>query len=234
MSPIDTHDKTWGLVPAGGRGERFGGEIPKQLINIGGRPLLAWTLDRLLQSGLAGLTVALPESWISSAAELLPGYDRVVWVAGGATRQESVAACLQASPIDASLIMVHDGARPAVSVRDVRATIAAVGDHEGAILGRPIADTLKRVDGGWIVGTIDRGSLFRAETPQVFRRDVLARALGDSLRDGFVGTDEASMVERLEGVRIHAVMAEQPNPKLTQKQDLELIKMLLLEEEDRG
>lgn len=150
---------------------------------------------------------------------------------GGASRQQSVAACLASSPDDVDLVLVHDGARPAVSIRDVVATIAAVGEDDGAVLGRPVADTLKRLDGSRVTGTVDRRPLFRAETPQVFRREVLDRALEISARDRFVGTDEASIVERLEGVRINATMATGPNPKLTHRQDLRWLELLLKEKD---
>lgn len=219
-------------MPAGGRGERFGGDTPKQLIEVAGKPLLAWALDRLLGAGLDGLTVALPERWLASAPEIFPDHRGLSWVAGGASRQQSVAACLASSPDDVDLVLVHDGARPAVSIRDVVATIAAVGEDDGAVLGRPVADTLKRLKGSRVTGTVDRRPLFRAETPQVFRREVLDRALEISARDRFVGTDEASIVERLEGVRINATMATRPNPKLTHRQDLPWLQSLLQENGD--
>ena len=231
MTGIDTQLKVWGLVPAGGSGERFGGNTPKQLVEVAGKPVLAWTVERLLGAGLAGLTVALPENWLDSVPESLHLHDDgISWVAGGASRQQSVAACLADCPDDVDLVLVHDGARPAVSVRDVVATVAAVGGDDGAVLGRPVIDTIKRLDSGRVTETVDRSPLFRAETPQVFRRDILLRAVETSARDGFIGTDEAAIVERLEGVRINAAMAKQPNPKLTERQDLLWIQLLLQED----
>ncbi len=220
----------WGLVPAGGRGERFGGRTPKQLISINGRPVLGWTVERLLQAGLAGLTVALPPAWLDSAETFLPADERVSWVAGGETRQHSVAACLAACPAEYSTVLVHDGARPAVAVVDLMQAIEAAAGADGAVLGRPVADTLKRVDEGEITATVDREGLFRAETPQVFRRRLLEQALRQSAEDGFTGTDEASIVERLPGVRIRAVTASQPNPKLTRREDLPWVERLLMGE----
>jgi len=191
--------------------------------------LLAWTLERLLSSGLTGLTVALPQEWLGSTLEIFPESDRVSWVAGGANRQLSVAACLAACPADTDLVLVHDGARPAVAIQDLLATIDAAERGDGAILGRPVADTLKHVENGRVTMTVDRSALFRAETPQVFRRAILEQALRQCAADGFVGTDEASIVERLPGVSILAVVAAQPNPKLTQPQDLPRVRMLLEE-----
>jgi 2-C-methyl-D-erythritol 4-phosphate cytidylyltransferase len=217
----------WGLVPAAGRGERFGGEIPKQLFEVAGRPLLAWTLERLLSCGLAGLSVALPREWLREGVSEILSDSSIHYVAGGATRQESMEACLKVSPEGDGLVLVHDGARPAVAVADVQATISAVRGADGAILGRTLGDTLKRIEGDRVVSTIDRSGLFRAETPQVFRRDVLVKALDQCRQDGFVGTDDSSIVEQLPGVVVRAVAARHPNPKLTEQRDLPLVRALL-------
>ena len=147
---------------------------------------------------------------------------------GGPTRQDSVANCLAAAPgSDDDLLLVHDGARGAVDPADVRDTIAAVGEADGAVLGRDLSDTLKRIERGRIRGTVDREGLFRAETPQVFKRGVFSRALDLARRDGVLGTDEAALVERLPGAVVKAVLAKHPNPKLTAPADLPLFEALL-------
>jgi 2-C-methyl-D-erythritol 4-phosphate cytidylyltransferase len=114
----------------------------------------------------------------------------------------------------------------------VEATIEAAQREGGAVLGRPVSDTLKRIEEGAVVRTVDRRGLFRAETPQVFRRGILERAVELSRREGFQGTDEATLVERLPGARIVAVNAVHPNPKLTVPGDLPLIESLLQSAED--
>ncbi len=216
------------LVPAAGRGERFGAATPKQLVRIAGRPSLTWTLERVLACGVDRLVVALPADPAAREGLELPDDPRLVTTAGGATRQESVAACLAAAPGEPSdLVLVHDGARPAVAVADVHATVEAAVETGAAVLGRPLGDTLKRVRTGRILETVERAGLFRAETPQVFRRELFERALAAARRDGFAGTDEASLVERLGGVEIRAVVARWPNPKLTEPGDLELLAALL-------
>ena len=152
----------------------------------------------------------------------------VQWVAGGSTRQQSVEACLWASSgTDDDLVVVHDGARPVVSQEDLRRVVQAALEADGAVLGRRVSDTLKEVVDGVIARTIQRSRLFRAETPQVFRRSLLERALELSREEGFEGTDEASLVERLPSVTIRAVEAMGPNPKLTVAADLPLIETLL-------
>ncbi|MGH9465573.1 MAG: 2-C-methyl-D-erythritol 4-phosphate cytidylyltransferase [Thermoanaerobaculia bacterium] len=215
------------LVPAGGRGERFGGERTKLLWVVGGKPVLAWTLERLA-GRTASVTVAVPAELLAEVADAVPAGERVHWVSGGETRQESVAACLTGCPAAArDWVLVHDGARPALHAEDLAAAVAAAGEADGAVLGRPVSDTLKLVAGGHIQGTVDRSFLFRAETPQVFSRELLERALAAAAESRFVGTDEASLVERLPGVRIAAVAARHPNPKLTTPADLPWIEALL-------
>lgn len=214
------------LVPAAGRGDRFGGAVAKQFVEMGGRPLLLRTLERLLEFGVDRVVVALPETGFPKS--VLPADPRVLAVPGGATRQASVIACLRAAGgEDGDLILVHDGARPAVHPDDLRAVCTAALHAGGAVLGRRVADTLKRVEDGRVLETVDRAGLFRAETPQVFHYQILERACSAALRDAFEGTDESSLVERLDGVTIAAVQASHPNPKLTAPADWPLLATLL-------
>jgi len=220
------------LVPAGGTGERFGGPEPKQFTEIGGRPVLRWTLERLLLLEPAHLVVALPPGRVLPLADWGLPADRVGWVAGGTSRQESVSAGLAALPPgdDLDLVAVHDGARPATDLEDLRAVVAAAARTGGAVLGRRLSDTVKRLAGDRIVGTLDRRELFRAETPQVFHRSLLTEALARAAAEGVGGTDESALVERFGAVEIVAVEAGRPNPKLTVAGDLDLVARLLLKE----
>jgi len=219
------------LVPAAGRGERFGGDRPKQFVEVRGRTLLAWTVERLLDTGCASIVVALPEEAVETGHGL-PADPRLRLIAGAATRQASVAAALRASPAEeGDLVAVHDGARSAISASDFAATLTAARRVGGAVLGRSLSDTVKRLEGERIVATVDRRALFRAETPQVFRRADLERALELARRDRFVGTDEANLIERLGDVPIAAVEARRPNPKVTVREDLALVERILEAEE---
>lgn len=232
MSGEERSPRTVGVVPAAGSGRRYGGDGPKQLAVVAGRPVLAWAIDRLLAGGCDEVVVAVPAGDEERVGELLGRPRAVRLVAGGATRQESVARCLDAIAASAAardLVAVHDGARPAVAVDDVRAVIAAATGADGAVLGRPLDDTLKRVEDGRIVATVNRDGLFRAETPQAFPFEVLAEAHRVALRDAHEATDEAGLVERLPGLRVVAVAASAPNPKLTRPADRELVERLLTE-----
>ncbi|MFN7943712.1 MAG: 2-C-methyl-D-erythritol 4-phosphate cytidylyltransferase [Thermoanaerobaculia bacterium] len=219
------------LVPAAGRGERFGGAVAKQFLAIAGRPVVAWTVERLLAFGAEQVVVALPAG--ANLARLGIRADRrVEAVEGGATRQASVASCLlaaAAAPDD--LVAVHDGARPALARADFDAVVGRAREAGAAILGRALDDTLKRIADDRVVATVDRRDLFRAETPQVFRAAILRRAIERAAADRFLGTDEASLVERLAGVEVAPVFALHPNPKLTLPADREWIERLLVMEE---
>jgi 2-C-methyl-D-erythritol 4-phosphate cytidylyltransferase len=125
-------------------------------------------------------------------------------------------------------VAVHDGARAAIDPVDFAATAAAAAESGGAVLGRISTDTLKEVVGGRVLRTVDRDRLFRAETPQIFRRDLLEQALERARTERFVGTDEAALVERLGNVEIAAVEARRPNPKVTFAEDFPHLASLLL------
>ncbi len=228
-SRLDPPTAVHAVVPAAGRGLRFGGHLSKQFESIAGKPLLAWTVHRLLAAGLESVTVALPEGVAAAPPEWLRDR-RVRTVPGGESRQDSVTAALAASPAEGQdLVLVHDGARPALDPADLLAVCQAALSADGAVLGRGASDTLKLLQQGVIVGTVDRSRVFRAETPQVFRRELLERAIEAALAVGFSATDESALVERLPGLRIVAVEARAPNPKVTTTADLPLVRALLAE-----
>jgi 2-C-methyl-D-erythritol 4-phosphate cytidylyltransferase len=228
LARLDPSTPVHAVVPAAGLGLRFGGANPKQFAFVSGKPVLHWTVERLLAGGVATVTVVLPAEIAERPPEWLRTDPRIFVVAGGANRQASVALGVGASPAEPEeWIAVHDGARPALAPEDLVAVCVAAQSGDGAVLGRPLADTLKRLEQGGIVETIDRRSLFRAETPQVFRRELLERAIAAATETRFAGTDESSLVERLAGVRVIAVEAQAPNPKLTTPADLSFVAALL-------
>ncbi len=223
---------SWALVPAAGSGRRFGGEVPKQYLHVAGKPLIAHALDGLLaHPRIDGVVVALAvddphwPGWTSLHGK------PVIACAGGGERADSVLAALRALPegvAEDELLLVHDAARPNLRGDDIGRLIdAATACADGAILAAPVRDTLKRssVDVR-IEATEPRERLWRALTPQAFRRDLLRRALETAQADGVVVTDEAMAVERL-GLHPALVEGREDNLKVTTPADLALVEFLL-------
>ncbi|WP_427852981.1 2-C-methyl-D-erythritol 4-phosphate cytidylyltransferase [Stenotrophomonas acidaminiphila] len=217
--------QVWAVVPAAGRGTRFGGPVPKQYLLAAGEPLLAHTLAALLaHPGVAGVMVAIAEhdaDW--------PGWNDfagkpVLTCTGGDTRATSVLAGLQALPESVradDFVLVHDAARPNLPAADLgRLLEVGRADPVGAILAAPVRDTLKRAgDDGGIDRTEPRERLWRALTPQLFRRHQLTRALLEATGAGVEVTDEAMAMER-QGARPLLVEGDECNFKVTTPADL--------------
>jgi 2-C-methyl-D-erythritol 4-phosphate cytidylyltransferase len=222
------------IVLAAGRGERLGGNTPKAFVELGGKSLLERALDALL--AFPGFGRVQP---VVSAADLgryaalgLPSDPRLAQpVFGGAERQDSVAAGLAALPSEFDLVGIHDAARCRVDPGDVAEVVAAAEHYGAAILAAPVRDTLKRVnDEGVVISTLDRRGRWQAQTPQVFHRTLYAEALEKAQSDGFLGTDDAQLVERI-GSEVHVVPGSPGNFKITLPEDLALAKRMLDDEE---
>lgn len=222
----------WAVVPAAGSGARFGGDVPKQYRLLAGEPLIQRTLSRLLaHPSIEGAIVALaPDD--SRWPRLATAFDKpVLACVGGADRAASVLAALRALPPqvgDDTLVLVHDAARPCVRMVDLdRLVAAAQGDAVGALLAAPVRDTLKRADAGHRAeATVPRDRLWRALTPQAFRRGALTHALERAQAEGVAVTDEAMAMERM---GLHAVLVEgsEDNIKVTVAGDLALAERIL-------
>jgi 2-C-methyl-D-erythritol 4-phosphate cytidylyltransferase len=198
-----------GIVPAAGAGERLGADVPKAFAVLGGRPMVEWSLD-VLREVCDRVVVAAPPDRVEP-----PDF-----VVGGATRSESVRNALDAAP-EASVVVIHDAARPLVTVDLVRRCLDALEDGcDGVIAAIPVTDTVKEVERGDVVRTPDRGRLWAAQTPQVFRADVLRRVSGSD------ATDDASLVEAIGG-RVRVVEGTPENLKVTTPLDVRIAEMLL-------
>lgn len=223
------------IIPAAGLGTRMAGSATgkapaKQFTEINGVPVLVHTLRKFAESPqVSEIIVALRKA---EADNFLPRLQQerfakpVRLVEGGEHRQQSVAnalASVKADPDD--LVLVHDGVRPFVDQETISKVIEAAGRHGAAIAAVPAVDTIKQVDrtaeGAVVSATIPREHIVQVQTPQGFRFSVLKRAFDEALQDGFIGTDEASLVERM-GEPVWVVMGSARNIKITTPSDLEL------------
>jgi 2-C-methyl-D-erythritol 4-phosphate cytidylyltransferase len=210
------------LIVAAGRGERLAADRPKAFVELAGRPMVQWSIDALAaMPEIERIVVALP-----------PGVEApsgVTGVEGGSSRSDSVRRALAAAD-HGDPVLVHDAARPLLTAEIVRATIGALERDAGAaaaIAAAPVTDTIKRVDErGGVHETLERGQLWAVQTPQVFRRDVLERALDVSQDVLAAATDDAWLIERL-GERVVVADVKAENIKVTRPLDLEIAARLL-------
>lgn len=223
---VDKNPKTAATILAGGTGERFGKEGGKQLVEIGGKPILTWSVEAFDAVGDIGLIVIVCPAerqgeYLSKAVDPFSFATPIVVAAAGSTRQESAFSGLELVPEEFEYVVMHDGARPLISADLIAHTIATLKgniDADGAVVAHPAIDTLKVVENGVIVGTPDRSVFWNAQTPQVFRAGIYRRAHASALSDGFVGTDDSSLIERLGG-RVLVVEGKRDNIKLTVPED---------------
>jgi len=203
---------------------------PKQFLELGGLPILARTVALFLGiPEISAIIVAVSSAYLQQTREMLECYapGPVHLVAGGETRQASVWAGLVAVPPEIELVVVHDGVRPLLAPELLRDCLAAAVESGAAILAVPVKDTVKEVQTGLLVAnTIERRALWLAQTPQVARRVLLEQAFSAALRDGFLGTDEAALLERI-GCEVRIVMGSDRNIKITRPEDLSLAAALL-------
>ena len=223
------------LIPAAGSGTRMGSPAKKQFLLLDGMPVLAHTLKRFEDAPeVTEIIPIVPDDELEHCLEKCvesQGLRKVKRVVpGGQHRQDSVYNGLRAVDPVAEYVMVHDGVRPFVTPDLIKELICAAKGCDGAILAVPAKDTLKEVAKDNIVKkTLDRKSCFMAQTPQVFRRDILKDAFDKAYAEGYYGTDEASLVERCGG-RIKVVPGSYVNIKITTPEDMILAEALLRKE----
>jgi 2-C-methyl-D-erythritol 4-phosphate cytidylyltransferase len=227
--------QVFAILPAAGLGTRMAGPQPKQFLALGGIPILIHSLRAFAAvPRITGICVAVRKTEIERVQAQVTEYgfaDRVQVVEGGDSRQESVANALAALPAQSDdIVLVHDAVRPLIDAATIDRTIDAVKEHGAAIVGLPAVDTIKQVErtahGALITSTIPREFIVQAQTPQGFRFGLLLGAFNEAIADGFVGTDEASVIERA-GHPVAVVPGSQVNLKITQPGDLELAEFYL-------
>lgn len=214
------------IIAAGGRGVRLGADRPKQFLEIGGRSILEMSIAALAASErITEIVVALPADHLDAQARALTGAvsTPLTFVAGGARRQDSVAIAFARASTQADVVLIHDAARPFVTRDVIARSIDGARAHGAVVAAIPVRDTVKQAgepnaDGARLIRTtIPRDTIFLAQTPQAFRRDLLARAIEEGA--GIEVTDEAMLVERL-GVPVHVVEGDARNIKVTTPDDL--------------
>ena len=227
--------QVFAILPAAGVGTRMAGPQPKQFLALDGVPILVHSLRAFAAvERVAAIYVAVrkPEMERVEAQVSESGFaEKVHVVEGGDNRQESVANALAAVPAEQDdIVLVHDAVRPLIDAGTIERTIDAVVEHGAAIVGLPAVDTIKQVErtahGALITATIPREFIVQAQTPQGFRFGLLRNCFAEATADGFVGTDEASVVERA-GLPVAVVPGSQVNLKITQPGDLELAEFYL-------
>ncbi len=218
------------ILPAGGLGKRLGADIPKQFLPLAGKPLILYSLEAFVQHPqIKNIIIPVVANWRQNLEDLLADLllqKEIILVPGGRTRQDSVYHGLKALPQGSSIVLVHDVARPLVTPQIIERVIQAVEKYGAAIAATPVRDTVKMVEGEIIKETIPREKLFLAQTPQGARVELMLRAFEAAYRDDFIGTDEASLLERI-GIPVHIVPAPMTNFKITTPEDLRLAEALL-------
>jgi 2-C-methyl-D-erythritol 4-phosphate cytidylyltransferase len=215
------------LIVAAGRGERLGSGRPKALVTLSGRPMLHWSVDALQRvPAVAQIVIALPEGELGAAPE------GTIGVVGGATRSESVRAALAAARTepDSSSVIVHDAARPLATPELFARTLAELErlGCDAVIAAVPVSDTIKQVgeDGRTVRSTLERSRLWAVQTPQVFRRAALERALQAPAEVLAAATDDAWLIEQAGGV-VRVAQSDPGNIKVTSPIDLRVAEMIL-------
>lgn len=219
------------VIPAAGQGTRMNAPINKQYLTLNGKPILAHTLEVFEKSELIHeiiLVVNENEFKICRHQVLKPNhFSKVKLVKGGQTRQESVYQGLKAVSVQADLVMIHDGARPLLQEAVIFQSILKTMEYGATTVGVPAKNTIKMIDeNGMVISTPQRESLVEIQTPQTFKADLIRKAHDKALKDGFVGTDDASLVEALPHP-VKIVTGHYTNLKITTPEDLIIAESIL-------
>ncbi|TAN61165.1 2-C-methyl-D-erythritol 4-phosphate cytidylyltransferase [bacterium] len=215
------------IIPAAGRGERLNSKVPKPLVRIDSKPILAYCLEALAgNKSISRIVIAVSEEnreAFNAALRKFRLLKRVSLVSGGESRQESVAHCLGELGRDTGFVLIHDAARPFLSGRLVADCLKEARISGAVVCGLPARATMKRVESGWVKETLKREDIWEIQTPQVFRKDMLLKAYAKF--KNISATDDASLVERL-GVKVKVIKGSYYNIKITTPEDLVFAKAI--------
>ena len=221
------------IIPAAGWGVRMGSATPKQFLSLEGVPIFVHTLRKFVASE------AVDEIFLGLRAEDTERAQKEIerehmarpvrLVEGGPSRQETVARCLDQAAPDTEVVLVHDAVRPFIELEMIPRVVAAARQEGAAILGIPSVDTVKQVERHMILGSIPRERIVLAQTPQAFRYPIIREAYARAAADGFHGTDDSSLAERL-GYNVTVIMGSDRNIKITKPGDMDLARLFLQED----
>lgn len=211
------------LIPAAGAGKRMGGERNKQYFEVGGRPILVHTLEVFDRcDAISEVYLIVPEDDCAFACEIIDGMrfsKSIKVIPGGKERQDSVRNGLN-SIYKCDMVMIHDGVRPFVTEDIINMAIEETNKYGATTVAVPAKDTIKSVDGdGFVIETLERKKLWQIQTPQTFRYEIIKEAFDRAYADGFYGTDDAALVERL-GYKVKIVEGSYQNIKITTPEDM--------------
>ncbi|OGS20929.1 MAG: 2-C-methyl-D-erythritol 4-phosphate cytidylyltransferase [Elusimicrobia bacterium RIFOXYA2_FULL_39_19] len=210
------------IIVAGGSGKRFGGK--KQFFNLCGKPVVLWSIEKFLKLTDEVILVLPKEDINSFRAKWVKKYPALKICAGGKERFISVENGLKNISAQSSIVCIHDGARPLTGKADILRCIKTARKHGAAICAAPASDTIKLTDGKTTIEkTLDRRKIFLAQTPQVFRKEVILKAFKN--KAGVI-TDDAQMVERT-GLKVRVVPVTTPNTKITEQSDILIAEKLI-------
>jgi 2-C-methyl-D-erythritol 4-phosphate cytidylyltransferase/2-C-methyl-D-erythritol 2,4-cyclodiphosphate synthase len=232
VSPLSSCSGVAAIIPAAGFGSRMGTDTPKQFLELAGEPVLIRTIRVFLEhAAVDTVMVVLPTAHLADSRNSIQAFfqmeqQKLLFTAGGETRQQSVANGLACLPPAIDKVLVHDGARPLLTSDIIDRCLAGVEQHRAVIAAIPVKDTLKEVTGNTIQRTIDRQQLWQAQTPQAMQRSLLEQACEYAAATGFQGTDEASLLEHA-GIPVAVVMGSEKNFKITRPDDLTIAAALL-------
>jgi len=222
--------KTVAIIVAAGKSIRLKDRLPKQFLEIANKPILAHTVEKFERCDLVDeILMVVPEDYLGyCSTEVVDRFDfRKInkIVGGGEERQDSVYNGLLAIPNNTSIVLVHDGVRPFISVSKIEESINLCKEYKAVILALPVKETIKRVEDDYVVTTLNREKIWTVQTPQTFDYKLLLDAYQKAKEDGFVGTDDSSLVEKI-GVKIRVLEGEENNIKITTKEDLILAEVI--------
>ncbi len=224
MSRAGSRPEVAVVIPAGGAGRRMGGSTPKQFLTVGGEPIIALTVRAFERvRAVTQIIVVVPPGYATSTHRLLrrAGCTKVTAVVeGGKERQDSVRTGLAMITGDPAVVLIHDAVRPFIKRRIIEDVITGSFAHGAAVVGVRVKDTIKREGAkGFYKDTLPRHLLWAVQTPQGFTRHLIEKAHARALKDGFVGTDDAMLVERLR-IPVRIVEGDYGNAKITTREDL--------------